>query len=218
MEMVDRAIVPERAAGYAEEVWRQVIPQIARESERERTTFFRRLVNLQFPRWAIACGFGLLLFGAFLAGLLFPARHATPKIAAVQSGTPISDEARERILFREIGDHLERSQLALIELINAKTNGVVDITEEQDLARQLIQVNRLYRRTALRMGENTVAVLLDDLERTLIEVANSPPQLTEAQVDEMHQRFDEEDLLFKVRVFGELVRVKELETARRIYL
>ena len=92
----------------------------------------------------------------------------------------------------------------------------VSVEEEQALARQLVQVNRLYRRTALRMGENTVAVLLDDLERTLIEVANSPPQLTQAEVDELHQRFDEEDLLFKVRVLGELVRAKEMETARRL--
>jgi hypothetical protein len=214
LETVDRAIVPERAASYADEVWRELIPELVKESRRERSSIFARLLNLQFPRWAIASGLALLLFGAFVAGTFFPSRQDAPKIAAVQTAEPISEQARQRILFREIGDHLERSQLALIELINSKTNEVVDITEEQELARQLVEVNRLFRKNALRIGEIAVAVMLDDLERTLIEIANSPPQLSAAEVDDLQQRFEEEDLLFKVKMVGDLVRAKEMETAR----
>src|SRR5213595_1742634 len=35
---------------------------------------------------------------------------------------------------------------ALMELINSKTNGAVDITAEQVLARELAAINRLFRR------------------------------------------------------------------------
>jgi hypothetical protein len=216
LETVDRAIVPERAANYAEEVWRELVPELVKESRRERSGIFARLLNLQFPRWAIASGFAVLLLCAFLAGRFFPNRTAEPKVTSVQPGEPISEQARQRILFREIGDHLERSQLALIELINSKTNEVVDISEEQALARQLVQVNRLYRKNALRLGEQGVAIVLDDLERTLIEIANSPSQLSGQQVDDLQQRFAEEDLLFKVKVLAELVRAKEMETARNL--
>jgi hypothetical protein len=221
LETVDRAVVPERAASYAEEVWRQLVPQLARERLGEDTSPYKRLLNLQFPRWALASGFALLLLGAFLAGRLFPSRTGEGNIVKSMlkqelQQAPISEQARQRILFREIGDHLERTQLALIELINTKTNGIVDISEEQALAQQLVQVNRLYRRNAVRMGENAVAVVLDDLERTLIEIANSPSQLSEMQVDDLQQRFAEEDLLFKVKVLADLVRTKEMETARNL--
>lgn len=220
LETVDHAIVPDRAASYADEVWRQLVPELARSRRTERSGFLTRLLNLQFPRWAIASGFAVLLLCAFLAGRFFPSRIPETKVVSVHSATsraePISEQARQRILFREIGDHLERTQLALIELINSKTNEVVDITEEQELARQLVEVNRLYRKNALRMGEKGVAVVLDDLERTLIEIANSPSQLSAAEVDDLQQRFEEEDLLFKVKVVGELVRAKEMETARNL--
>jgi hypothetical protein len=102
----------------------------------------------------------------------------------------------------------------LIELINTKTNGVVDISLERALARQLVDVNRLYRQSAARLGDAGMASVLEDLERTLIEISNSPSQLSSLEFAEFRQRIDTDDMLFKVKVVSSQVRAKEREAAR----
>jgi anti-sigma factor RsiW len=124
MAAVETLPVPEREESYGAEVWRQVRPQLARPARTGGSNFWRLF---PWPRWAIAPALGLLVLGAFLAGRFWPQLTIEPAPGIAQS-QPLSAGARERILLTEIGDHLERSQLALIELINSKTNGPVDIT------------------------------------------------------------------------------------------
>jgi anti-sigma factor RsiW len=66
-----------------------------------------------------------------------------------------------------VGDHLERSQMVLVELAHADTSGELDISAERQLADDLVASNRLYRQTAQQMGHANVAGLLDELERVL---------------------------------------------------
>jgi hypothetical protein len=212
LESVDGAFVAEAESFSGAEAWRLLAPRLQKKELSGWEQFVAGVRAFRMPRWVLLPGFALLLLAAFLAGRWWPQPGAGKTIA--MSSQPISEEAHERILFREIGDHLERSQLALIELINSKTNGVVDISEEQALARQLVEVNRLYRQTATRLGENSIAAVLDDLERTLIEIAHAPAELSELEIAELKQRFEEEDLLFKVKALGNLVRAREMETAR----
>ena len=205
--------VPQRTQGYGAEVWRQVSGQIVQAAAPRRLDFWQLF---QWPRWALAGGLALLVFTAFVAGRFWPQRDSTTEPLIAKSLQPISRQARERVLLTEIGDHLERSQLALIELINSKTNGVVDISLEQSLARQLVDVNRLYRQTAARQGDAGMASVLEDLERTLIEISNSPAKLSSTQFAEIRRRIDTDDTLFKVKVVGSQVRAKERETAREL--
>jgi len=129
---------------------------------------------------------------------------------------PLSAGARERVFLTEIGDHLERSQLALIELINSKTNGAVDITPEQVLARELAAVNRLFRRAASDAGEPGLASVLEDLELVLVEVANGPARLSADEFAALRERIDTDGLLFKVKVLGAQVRTRERDAAREL--
>src|SRR2546423_15575340 len=135
-----------------------------------------------------------------------PQGSSTTEPLSPKSTQPVSRQARERVLLKEIGDHLELSQLALIELINSKTNGVVDISLEQSLARQLVDVNRLYRQTAARLGDAAMASVLEDLERTLIEISNSPSKLSSTEFAAVRRRIDTDDTLFKVNAVGSQVR------------
>ena len=57
-------------------------------------------------------------------------------------------QVRERVLLVAVGDHLERSQMVLIELANAGAHTGVDISYEQKAAEDLLESNRLYRQTA----------------------------------------------------------------------
>jgi hypothetical protein len=170
----------------------------------------------QLPRWALAGGLALLVVGAFFAGRFWsqPAPDAASFVA--QTPRPLSPQARERVLLREIGDHLERSQLALIELINTRTNGAVDISAEQILARELAAMNRLFRRTATDSGEPGMAGVLEELELVLVEVANGPAKLSAEEFAALRQLVGADGLLFKVKVVTAQVRAKEREASRQL--
>jgi hypothetical protein len=207
---VDTLPVPERAETYGAEVWRQVRPKLAKPAGPRDSNFWRLF---PWPRWAVAGALGLLVLGAFLAGRFWPQPSTNPVIAQSQ---PLSAGARERVLLTEIGDHLERSQLALIELINSKTNGAVDITTEQVLARELAAINRLFRRAAADAGEPGLASVLEELELLLVEVANEPARLSADEFAALRERIDTDDLLFKVKVLGAQVRSRERDAAREL--
>ena len=210
---VDTMPVPERAESYGAEVWRQLRPQIV-QPPGYRNVNLRRLVR--WSRWAVAGAFALLVLGAFLAGRFWP--QPLPDIAPsiTQTHQPLSAGARERVLLTEIGDHLERSQESLIELINSKTNGAVDISFEQVLARELAAVNRLFRRAAADVGEPGMAGVLEELELMLVEIANGPAKLSADEFAALRQRVGADGLLFKVRVLRAQVRTRERDVAREL--
>jgi len=209
---VETLPVPERVESYGAEVWRQVRPQIAKQAGARESNFWR---VFPWPRWALAGALGLLVLGAFLARRFWPKSQTSLAPAIVQS-QPLSAGARERVRLTEIGDHLERSQLALIELINSKTNGAVDITAEQVLARELTAVNRLFRRAAADAGEPGLASVLEELELVLVEVANGPAKLSADEFATLRERIDTDGLLFKVKVLGAQVRSRERDAAREL--
>ena len=67
-------------------------------------------------------------------------------------------------------------------------------------ARDLLSENRLLRETAAHDGDLTHASLLDDLERVLLDVANSPAEMSSEDLLALQQRMEHDSLLFKVRI------------------
>ncbi len=184
--------VPERGEQYGAEVWRRLQQRLAPAPAR------------QWPwrAWVAAAAMATLIIAAFLAGRFW----RPPQIAA----GPIPAQVRERILLVAVGDHLERSQMVLLELMNAKPEaGQVDIAEEQELAGGLITSNRLYRQTAARAGDPGVAALLDELERVLLEVAHSPARLPAQEFEALRRRVEAQGIVFKVRVIGSRLQQEE---------
>ncbi len=193
--------VPERGEGYGREVWARIRPRL----EEERRGF--PWMELFRPRrWAAVGVMLVLVLAAFLAGQYW--RQAEPQVAQ-----PLSPQVRERILLVAVGDHLERSERILIEIVNADGQEPVDISTERAWAEELVAANRLYRQTAAREGEAGVASVLEDLERTLLEIANSDEQMTPAERERLRKRIESGGILFKVRVLGTQVREREKETA-----
>jgi hypothetical protein len=208
--------VPERDEHYGAEVWRAIAPQLGKQRTSPWARAVTALRGWQIPRALLIPAAGALVIAAFLAGM-FWSRHGVERSAVVaEAHRAISPEARERILLKEIGEHLERSQLALVELVNNQTNGAIDISGEQALARQLLEVNRLYRQMASNIGEGSMASVLDDLERSLVEIAYSSPILSPEEFAEFQERFQGDDLLFKVRILTARLREREQEQARQL--
>ena len=178
--------VPERNAAYGAEVWARLTPHLPLARPR---AFWLRW-------WILGPAFAALLTIAFLAGMLTQRK---------QSGTSVT--ARQRVLLMAISDHLERSQVVLTELVHADA-GTADISYERERARDLINENRLLRASAAGMGDSIDASLLDELERVLLDVANSPSALPEHDLQAIQQRIENGGLLFKVRVTGADAREK----------
>jgi hypothetical protein len=113
---------------------------------------------------------------------------------------------RERVLLIAVGDHLERSQMVLVELAHADAIGELDISAERQLADDLVASNRLYRQTARQMGHANVAGLLDELERVLVEVARGPSTVSMDQLADIQQRIESQGILFKMKVIRSELR------------
>ena len=117
---------------------------------------------------------------------------------------------RERILLVDLGEHLDRSQMVLVELVSADdSGGSVDISLEQSRAEQLVSANRLYRQTAASTGDAGMASVLDELERVLVDIAASPSTVSQEDLDSVRRRIESKELLFKVRVISAQVRDRQ---------
>jgi len=212
LNAVDTLPMPDRAASYGAEVWRRVRPQLEDRGVGDPSWWSGLLDSFRLPRWALAGAVALLVLAAFLAGRFGGGPPELPGLAL--SPRSLSLQSRERGLLNEIGGHLERSQLTLIELINARTNGAVDISIEQALAGELAAINRLFRRAALDGGEPGMASVLEELERVLVEVANGPANLSAESFADLRQRIGSDGLLFRIKVVAAQLRAKERDAAR----
>jgi hypothetical protein len=192
MIAVDTAPIIEPPSGFEREMWARVEPLLpVRRPWRERW-------SVGIPRLAVAASIGVLLVAAFTAGRVWD-RPPT--------SSPTADQMMpERLLRAEVEDHLERSQRMLVELVNADSEMGNPLAGDRARAADLVAAGRLYRRSAEQMGDSEIGVLLEDLERVLVEVANGPTDTAPEDLVRVRQRIDDQDLLFRVRVVSREIR------------
>ncbi|HVO58003.1 MAG TPA: hypothetical protein VMT51_09945 [Dongiaceae bacterium] len=195
---LDGIAVPDPGQDYGARVWRQ----IAERLPQKRQNWWASLLQPQ-RLLAVGCAAALLL-AAFWAGRVTKKPNA-PAEAAADAG-----QVRERVLVVAVGEHLGKSEMVLVELSNrnADTQGnkLINISSEQRRAENLLEENRLYRQTALEGGDNAIASTLNELERVLLDVANSPAEITPAQFASIQKRIAAQGILLKVRVVRQGLR------------
>jgi hypothetical protein len=221
--------VPARSAEYGREVWDRVQPHLDARGAglvtpaedrgasvvsldgagrtRPAGTNIARFSLRGNARWALAAAATLaLVASAFFAGRLSvqpePAVSA-PTHAAVNTA---DTQMARRVLLMSVADHLERSDRVLTDIMNGPA---ADISVEQQWAGDLIAANRLFRQDALDANEASVANVLDELERALLDVVHRPADAP-ADLDQIRRRIDSAALLFKVRVLTNELREREL--------
>jgi hypothetical protein len=245
LRTIEATPVPEPVDGFEADVWAHLRPGLravgpASRPVRNLTVWFGAA-----PRWVLAGGVATLLAIAFLAGALWRETNRRPE-ATVAGGpgttapgttapgttapgtqhplapgtgheTPGTSALRQRLLLAAVGEHLERTELVLVELMNAHGRGPVDISAEQLRAADLASENRLYRQTAESVGDQAVVSLLDQLDLILTELAGGPSALAQADLDSMRQRIERQDLLFKVQAVASDLRERQrADLARRM--
>lgn len=190
--------IAEPPAHFERVVWARLEPDL----RRERPALFSWLV-LSPARLGWAAAVLLLVTAAFVAGRLSPGALDTPPMAASAA------QVREGILLSDLGEHLDRSEMMLVELASAEAAGGFDGARERERAGQLVAASRLYRQTAAATGDRAIVDLLDDLERLLVDLAAGPEGLSADELASVRRRIEAEDLLFKVRVLSTAVRERQ---------
>ncbi len=198
MAFVDSAPAVDAPDGFERIAWARLEPALRTERRG-----WLRAVLLTPAYVAFAAGVLVLVGVAFMAGRMMP------KAPAATAAAKAADQVRERILLVDLGQHLDRSQMVLVELVSADDKGSVDVSSERARAEQLVAANRLYRQTAVSTGDTAMASVLDDLERVLVDIAAGPSTMSQDDLDSVRRRIESKELLFKVRVISTQVRERE---------
>jgi hypothetical protein len=187
---LDAMPIPDPGEDYGQRVWQRIAPKLGEKKARWWESFF-------VPQRLVAFGGVVaLVILAFVAGRI------------TRKPTPVADQAdaarvRERVLVVAVGEHLGRTEMVLMELENAperKGQKTINISGTQRRAEDLVEENRLYRQTALKEGDQAMAGTLDELERVLLDIANSPEEVTPTAFETIRKRIEAQGILFKVRV------------------
>jgi hypothetical protein len=182
LALVDHAPAPEPDDGFERVMWARV-----RDALPERR------------RWSIAQIVPVTAMAAVvvLVVALSGVWRADPEPAPTAADPDIARQ--ERVLATALDDHLEQTELLLVELLNAPAGEDRELTFERRAANELLASGRLYRLTARETGNGRLVEMLDDLEPVLVEVARSPERVARRDWESLRTRIGEQDLLFKVR-------------------
>jgi len=216
LAMVDDSDVPEPDATFEAQMWRRLQPALRAARRPARSGLVERLRAWLSPQtsghWQLAGGLAALVLVAFVAGRFWPASEGptAPPASAPQA----ADALRERVLLSALGDHFERTEAMLVELVGTPRGDRVSIAGEQQRAADLLAATRLYRRAAVESGDTNVADVLESLQRILVEVTGSPSELSAYELQALQTRIEKQELLFKLRIASSAVRNRE-QGARR---
>jgi anti-sigma factor RsiW len=195
MTLVDSATPVEAPPGFERTAWARLEPQLDANVRSGWKTFF------WFPQWALAAGVAALVVAAFVAGRVSSvAPVTTPNETVAAPSDP------DRVLHATVGDHLDRTQMMLVELVNAESDHADVLAGEQPRAADLVAANRLLRASAQQSGDAAIVDVLDDLERVLMEIANAPANASSNELTDLQSRITTEDLLFRLRVIASEMR------------
>jgi hypothetical protein len=198
MTLVDSAAPVEAPPGYERTAWARLEPQLPPSGGAPRWTSSL----FWFPQWALGGAVAALVIVAFVAGRV---SGGDPPIAAPTQAV-VDDGEPSRVLEAEVGDHLDRTQMMLVELVNAETDHSDVLAGEQARASDLVAINRLIRQSAEQSGDSAIVSVLEDLERVLLEIANAPAGASSNELTDLQSRITTEDLLFRLRVIASEMR------------
>ncbi len=197
LDACDDYDAPARPGSYEIATWAKLRPHIVKPQSRTRW-------------WVWSPAIATVVAIAFLGGMFVEKwKHQPNPSRSDVVATATTPKARERVLLVALGNHLDRSQMVLAELVNTPSQKSTDISAAQQRAEDLVSESRLLRQTAMHTGDTADANLLSDLERVLLEIANSPSRISSPELHEIQQRIEDQGLLFKVRIIETNLQKKE---------
>lgn len=176
---------PEPDENWEEQLWRRLDARLPA----------RRTVVMR-PRWLAAAAVVVILAGGSLLVLPWISSSDSNGGAEISRELTVDDAARDRMLMFVILRHLDESERMVLELSNTDSSSVGEA--QQNLAGELVERNRLYRRSAELAGNTEAARLLGELEMVLLETARGGS--TPGSLELIQNLMGEGELLFKMNV------------------
>ena len=209
-------VVPELPVEWEADLWHRLAPAL------------QRAPNTTARGWLRSAGLSAVAASLLIAAFLVGRSHGRDETRAA-NGTMaqgFSQESRDRLLLAAAIDHLDRSEVFLVNMKNQPgtapgTEPGAAFAEARTRAAELVVSNRLLRRSlsedraearnadaggppASRAG---LAAVLEDLEPVLLEIAHAPDTLSSSDLDLLRARLRERGTLLKLRaVQGRLQR------------
>jgi len=202
MGAIDAAPVPEPALSFERAVWARLQTELNRED-------FSRFFTLVFAGGLAAVVLAVIVWQ-------FDINFTrTPVPGAPEAEMADAETHRQKVLLTAVSDHIEQSELVLVELANAEPQGGnLDVSFERSTAGDLVSAGRLYRETARQTGDLQLAALLEDLELVLTEIARGPDALSTEQLQDLRAQIDEQELIFKLRVLASEIKARQQQPDR----
>ena len=185
---IETGPVPERGPGYGAEVWNRLSPRLAKETIRANSLF------KPGRRAALIAAIAAALIMAFLLGRFV----SEPRLGPEPWTRAQAHEAGQRVLVSTVRSHLDAVQMFLIDFANNGQGPTVG--SHQGWARDLADDNRLYRQAAHVRGDQEIVDFLDQLELTLLEIANGDKTDLSSDIQAIRDG-DHVEILFKIRFF-----------------
>lgn len=203
LDALPEEAIPERPDSYGARVWAGIAPEIRRRGEvRSGGLLGRWLAPLTPRRLAAAGALVALLAAAFAAGRLWP-RPVPPETSG------------ERVLLAAVREHLDRTEILLLEVMNAPGGSGEVLHAEHGRAAELAAASRRYEGETRQAGYPAVAGLLEVLEEVLADVAASPEDGSDAALARLRREIEDRDLMFKVWVVGTRLESEDGPGAKR---
>ncbi len=217
LKMADAVRVPEPDAGFEQAMWARIQPALPAAVPRRtvfESLFGTRPSRGQLSAWLVpAASLAAAIAVVALAGRGWrPESRAVPAPAVTRAA--VDPAGRERVLLTALGDHFQRSEMLLVEVMNAPSTGTEEFGFERQTANDLVDSSRLYRQAAQQNGNARLAQMLEDMESVLVEIARGPDRVDLKDFSSLRARIDKDDLLFKVRAVSKQIedRQKSLST------
>jgi hypothetical protein len=218
--MADAAPVPEPDANFEQRIWERVHLAIDASADQSIGSSMHRWTDEPLNRWrdgsmtrwlAPAVGLAAAVAIAVLAGRTWTSPRAPhePAQPAQQARATVDTGAHDRVLLTALDDHFQRSEMLLVELMNAPAATRPDFAFERQTAGDLLDSSRLYRDAAQQNGNFRLASMLEDLESVLVEVARSPERMDAQEFRALRTRISDDNLLFKVRAVSNQIQTRE---------
>jgi hypothetical protein len=192
--------IPSLPDNYEARVWAKLHDQLP---EKRQSWFAVR-------QWVVAGAMAALVIAAFFMGRV---SGPGPGAGGPEAYVP-NDASRDRIVSVSLDHHLERTQILLVEVLSAEPKKG-DFADTQDQARDLLDSNRLYRSSSTKTAKDpAVQHTLDELERVLVEIANSPQDVSKDDIDRLQRSIEKQGLLFKVRVIDSKLKEQNKQVVK----
>jgi hypothetical protein len=185
LRIADDDPIPEPDAGFEQRIWSRIDARVAPVPLRARRTPAYARVLAAAAVLALAAGVG------YYAGRQQVVAPPAPDLAIEQA------QSADRILAAYVAQHLQSTEGLLLTASNSDDAAL--LAANRDVAKALVESNRLYANAATRAGNARLADFLRRLEPVLIDLANQPADAGIGTSAGLREYLDKTDLLFEVR-------------------